>query len=288
VTGSQPIDLLHGGVPQNVGCYLVETADGPALYDCGPTTCLPALKAGLTERGLELRDIRHLLLSHIHFDHAGATGALVRENPALHVHVSAVGAPHLVEPSRLEASARRLYGDSFDTLWGELVPVPAENIHIAGEDVVGLECFPTPGHASHHISMLHEDGTLYAGDSLGVRIAPSHFVVAPTPPPDIDLEAWEESIAASERRAPARLALTHFGVFDDVSEHLAGLRETLARWADRVAHGMDEATFVAAAQADYLASIPGGVEPYDLSAPYAQCFLGLERYWRKRAEAAGS
>ena len=155
-----------------MGCYLVETDDGIALFDCGPTPCIPALEAGLAGRGLELGDVSHLLLSHIHFDHAGATGALVRANPSLQVHVSAVGAPHLVEPSRLEASARRLYGDTFDALWGELVPVPAENIHVVGDVVLGLQCFPSTGHASHHVSMLHEDGTLYAGDSMGVRIAP--------------------------------------------------------------------------------------------------------------------
>ncbi len=125
---AEPLDLLLGGVPRNVGCYVIETAEGPALFDCGPTTCLPSLKAGLAERGLELTEIRHLILSHIHFDHAGATGALVREHPQLQVHVSEIGAPHLVDPSRLEASARRLYGDAFDALWGELVPVPAENI----------------------------------------------------------------------------------------------------------------------------------------------------------------
>lgn len=281
-----PIDLLHQGWPRNVGCYLVETDDGPALFDCGPTTCLPALKAGLAGRGLELGEIRHLLLSHIHLDHAGAAGALVREHPSLQVHVSAVGAPHLIDPSRLEASARRLYGDTFDGLWGELVPVPAENIRIVGDDVLGLECFPSTGHASHHVSMLHDDGTLYAGDSAGVRIAPASFVLAPTPPPDVDLVAWEQTIAATERRAPERLALTHFGVFEDVSEHLARLRQTLHSWGERVAHGMDEPTFVAAARADCLASDPDEVEAYDRSAPYYQCYLGLERYWRKRHAAA--
>jgi glyoxylase-like metal-dependent hydrolase (beta-lactamase superfamily II) len=286
VTLPAPIDLLHRGLTHNVGCYLVETDDGPALFDCGPTSCLPALKAGLAGRGIELGEIRHLLLSHIHFDHAGAAGAIVREHPSLRVHVSAVGAPHLVDPARLEASARRLNGDAFDTLWGELVPVPAENIDLTGTNVVGLECFPSVGHASHHVSMLHDDGTLYAGDSVGVRIAPASFVLAPTPPPDIDLEAWEETIAATERRAPARLALTHFGVFEDVSDHLAQLRRTLQSWGDRVAHGMDEATFVAAARADCLASDPDEAEEYDQAAPYSQCYLGLERYWRKRRELA--
>jgi len=281
-----PIDLLHCGVRRNVGCYVVDTDDGPALFDCGPTSCLPALKEGLAERGMELGEIGHLLLSHIHFDHAGAAGAIVREHPEIRVHVSAVGAPHLVDPSRLEASARRLNGDAFDTLWGELVPVPANNIVLTATNVLGLECFPSVGHASHHVSMMHDDGTLYAGDSVGVRIAPATFVLAPTPPPDIDLEAWEETIAETERRTPARLALTHFGVFEDVSDHLGRLRETLQCWGDRVAHGMDEATFVAAARADCRASDPGEAEAYDRAAPYSQCYLGLERYWRKRREAS--
>ena len=283
-----PIDLLHQDRPRTVGCYLVETNDGLALYDCGPTTCIPALEAGLGERGLELGDIRHLLLSHIHFDHAGAAGALVREHPSLQVHVSAVGAPHLSDPSRLEASARRLYGDAFDRLWGELVPVPAERIRVVGDDVLGLECFPSTGHASHHVSMLHEDGTLYAGDSCGVRIAPARFVLPPTPPPDIDLEAWERTIAETERRGPSRLALTHFGVFDDAEDHLQRLRATLNRWGERVGHGMDEATFVAAARADCLASDPDAIETYDQAAPFLQCYGGLERYWRKRQAAASA
>ena len=281
-----PIDLLHLGASRNVGSYVVVTNDGLGLCDVGPTPCIPALKSGLAERGLELGDIRHLLLSHIHFDHAGAAGALVREQPSLQVHVSEVGAPHLVDPSRLEASARRLYGDSFDSLWGELVPVPEENVRIVGDDVLGLECFPSTGHASHHVSMLHEDGTLYAGDSVGVRVSPGRFVLPPTPPPDIDLEAWEQTIAATERRAPARLALTHFGVFEDVEEHLDRLRETLLRWGERVGHGMDQDTFVAAARADCLASDPDQVDAYDRAAPVWQCYLGLERYWRKRREAA--
>ena len=280
-----PIDLLHEGNVRTVGCYVVETTDGLALFDCGPTTCIATLRSGLGEHGLELGDIRHLLLSHIHFDHAGAAGALVREQPQLQVHVSAVGAPHLVDPSRLEASARRIYGAAFDDLYGELVPVPSRSIRIVGDDVLGLACFPSRGHASHHVSMLHEDGTLYAGDSVGVRIAPARFVLAPTPPPDIDLEAWEHTITKTEQHAPVRLALTHFGVFDDVTEHLQRFRNTLHRWGERVAHGMDQETFVAAARADCSAFDPDYARAYDLAAPYDQCFVGLERYWRKRRES---
>ena len=129
---SEPLDLRHCGHERVIGSYLLETEVGPALFDCGPTTCIGELKARLVERGLELRDIRHLLLSHIHLDHAGAAGVLVREHPELTVHVSAIGAPHLVDPSRLESSARRLYGDEFDTLWGELAPVPEENVVVVG------------------------------------------------------------------------------------------------------------------------------------------------------------
>src|SRR3982750_2169294 len=141
----QLLDLRPLGRERVIGCYLLETADGPALFDCGPANSVPQLKESLRQRNLELADLRHLLLSHIHLDHAGASGVLVREHPELQVHVSSVGAPHLVDPSRLEASARRLYGDQFDTLWGELAAVPDNNVHVVGDTVLGLECFPSPG-----------------------------------------------------------------------------------------------------------------------------------------------
>ena len=282
-----PLDLHHGA-PGIIASYLLETEDGPAIFDCGPTTCVEHLKAGLAERGLELDDVRHLLLSHIHLDHAGAAGVLVREHPGLQVHVSGVGAPHVVDPAKLEASARRLYGDAFDVLWGELAPVPAENVHVVGERVVGLECFPTPGHAWHHVSFLDDDGTLYAGDAAGVRIGSGSFVLPPCPPPELDLEAWEHTLAEIDKRAPERLALVHFGVFDDVQEHLASLRDTLRRWAERVEDGMDEDTFVAAARYDVAQIDPELADDYDRAAPYWHHFRGLERYWRKRREAAAA
>jgi len=282
----EPLDLLHCGDSRRIGVYLVETNDGLALMDCGPSSCVPALHEALAGRGVELRDVSHLLLSHIHLDHAGAAGVLVREHPGLTVHISALGAPHLVDPTRLEASARRLYGDAFDPLWGELAAVPEENVRTGGDDAVGLAVLPTPGHSAHHVSYLHEDGTLYAGDAAGVRVAPGRFVFAPTPPPEIDLPAWNATLDEIERRGPRRLALTHFGVFEDVERHVDDLRGTMHAWAERVAHGMDEQTFVAAARADVLASDPDEVEAYDRAAPYWHCFLGLERYWRKRSEAA--
>lgn len=277
---------LHHVEPRTIASYLLETDDGPALFDCGPTSCITSLETGLRDRGLELGDVRHLLLSHIHLDHAGAAGTLVRMHPGLQVHVSEVGAPHLLDPARLEASARRLYGDAFDDLWGELAPVPAENLHVVGERVVGLECFPTPGHAWHHICYLDAEGTLYAGDAAGVRIEPCTFVLPPCPPPELDLEAWEATLEEIERRAPGRLALIHFGTFDDVEVHLSSLRATLRRWAERVEDGMDEQTFVAAARYDVELVDPGYGDHYDRAAPYWHHFHGLERYWRKRREVA--
>src|SRR5919206_1070863 len=220
----EPIDLLHLGRERIIASYLLDTDDGPALFDCGPSTTFDALKAGLADRGLALTDVRHLLLSHIHLDHAGAAGVLVREHPALQVHVSPVGAQHLVDPSRLERSARRLYGESFDDLWGELAPVPEANVHPTGARVAGLECFPAPGHASHHVCYLSGDGTLYAGDAAGVRIQPHRAVLPPTPPPEFDLDAWLATLDELERRQPARLALVHFGVAADVGRHLDELR----------------------------------------------------------------
>src|SRR5215217_8852526 len=173
---SDLIDLHHLGADRVIGCYLLQTEDGLALFDCGPSSAVAALEQALAERRLALRDVRHLLLSHIHLDHAGAAGTLVRKHPGLQVHVSEIGAPHLVDASRLERSARRLYGDEFDTLWGELAPVPQENVHAVGDDVLGLACFPSPGHASHHVCYVSGDGTLYAGDAAGVRVMPDRHI----------------------------------------------------------------------------------------------------------------
>jgi glyoxylase-like metal-dependent hydrolase (beta-lactamase superfamily II) len=281
-----PIDVHHLGFERFVGVYLLETDDGLALFDCGPGIALDGLRAGLAEHGVSLDDLDHLLLSHIHLDHAGAAGAIVRENPRIQVHVSEVGAPHLVDPTKLEASARRLYGDAFDALWGELVPVPEENVRVVGDRVVGLECFPSPGHASHHVSYLDADGTLYSGDAAGVRLTPSRFVLPPLPPPEVDLEAWERTIQEMEHRSPSRLALVHFGVFEDVEAHLDRLRGTMHRWSEWVGHGMDEETFAAAVHADVAASDPDDVDNYLTIVPAWHGFRGLERYWRKRHEAS--
>jgi glyoxylase-like metal-dependent hydrolase (beta-lactamase superfamily II) len=202
---------------------------------------------------------------------------LVREHPSLQVHVSEIGAPHVVDPSRLERSARRLYGDSFDTLWGELAPVPSANVHIAGERVLGLDCFPTPGHASHHVCYLDRDGTLYAGDAAGVRITPGRYVMPPTPPPEIDVDLWQQTIEELERRSPERLALVHFGVFDDVQRHLAELRLELYDWADHVRGGASEDEFVAYVRTA-LRDAGEQLADYDAAIPLWQSYRGLKRW----------
>ncbi len=275
----RPIDLRFGSRPRAIGAYLVETDDGPALFDTGPTSTLPALEAGLAERGTSLAELRHVLLSHIHLDHAGAVGPIVRAHPHLTVWVSEAGAPHLVDPSRLERSARRLYGEAFDPLWGELAAVPEANVRIAAGTVLGWEAFPTVGHASHHVSYAR-DGTVLAGDAAGVRLPGSDYVLPVSPPPDIDVEAWHATVEAIRSRRPERLALIHFGVHEDVAEHLDRLERELDVWARRVRDGLDVETFVAAARADVGAE----GDTYDSVAPFWQSWHGLRRYWDTRKD----
>jgi glyoxylase-like metal-dependent hydrolase (beta-lactamase superfamily II) len=204
----------------------------------------------------------------------------VQRHPELTVWVSRVGEPHLVDPSRLERSARRLYGDMFDPLWGELLPVPAPNVRVAEGDVLGWEAFPTPGHASHHVSYLR-DGTLLAGDAAGVRMPEASYVLPVSPPPDLDVEGWHATAAEIRRRAPERLALIHFGVHEDVGPHLDRLERELDRWAERVGSGMEQEEFVDAARADAGEDAP----LYDRVAPFWQSWAGLKRYWDVRRSA---
>jgi glyoxylase-like metal-dependent hydrolase (beta-lactamase superfamily II) len=271
------IDLNFGASPESIAVYVVDTEDGPALFDCGPSSTIEALETGLAANGLELTDVRHLLLSHIHLDHAGAAGSLVRKSPDLTVWVSPVGRAHLIDPSRLERSARRLYGDMFDPLWGELAPVPEENVRVADGDVLGWDAFPTPGHASHHVSYLR-DGTLLAGDATGVRMPGASYVLPVCPPPDITVEGWHETIAEIRRREPDRLALVHFGIHEDVEAHLDRLEVELDRWAARVGDGMSEQDFVSAARSD----LGEQADRYDRVAPLWQSYLGMRRYWDSR------
>jgi len=273
------VDLQFGGREHAIGVYVVETDDGPALFDCGPSSTLAALDEGLAAHGYAVEDLRHLLLSHIHLDHAGAAGSLVRRHPQLTVWVSEIGAPHLVDPSRLERSARRLYGELFDPLWGELAPVPQANVRVASGNVLGWECFPTQGHASHHVSYFR-NGTVLAGDAAGVRMPGASYVLPVSPPPDVDVDAWHATADAIRAREPERLALIHFGVHEDVDSHLARLELELDRWAERVREGIGQEDFVDAARAD----AGEDAELYDRVAPFWQSWAGMKRYWDTRGE----
>jgi glyoxylase-like metal-dependent hydrolase (beta-lactamase superfamily II) len=276
------IDLEFLGLPKEIGVYLLETEDGPALFDCGPASTIERLRARLRGHGVALADLRHLLLSHIHLDHAGAAGALVRESPELTVWVSPVGMPHLIDPEKLVGSARRLF-PNFDELWGPVLPVPERNLRAAEGVVLGWGAFPTPGHASHHVSYLR-DGTLLAGDACGVRIPPSEYVQPVAPPPDVDVAAWHRSIDEIEARDPDVLALIHFGIVTDVRTHLARLRAALDRWSEWVRDGLGEDEFVAAVRADAGAD----ADRYSAVFSFAMSWLGLRRYWDRAASSAVS
>jgi glyoxylase-like metal-dependent hydrolase (beta-lactamase superfamily II) len=277
------IDVEHLGRPHVIGCWEV---DG-GLVDPGPECSLPTVLAALGDERP-----RAVLLTHIHLDHAAATGALVRRWPDLEVYVHERGAPHLIDPSRLLASAERLYGDRLEYLWGTILPVPEANVRVlhGGETVLGMQVAYTPGHASHHVSYFHEEsGTAFVGDVAGCRIPPSDLVLPPTPPPDIDVELWEESIAVVEAWKPERLALTHFGAVDAPAEHLAVLRERLreeAELARRLPAGDYDADLQRRIRAQLSAEGHGEATVEELlqAVPTAYQWSGLDRYWRKRAE----
>lgn len=251
------------------------------LVDPGPESSLSTVLEAIGNE-----QPRAVLLTHIHLDHAAATGAMVRRWPDLEVYVHERGAPHLIDPSRLLASAERLYGDKLGYLWGEILPVPESNVRplAGGEAVLGMQVAYTPGHASHHVCYLHADGTLYAGDAVGVRIQPGRFVLPVSPPPDADVEGWFRTFEEIERRQPERLALIHFGVADSPSEHLALVREELAKWAERVER-LDEADWVAVARRDLEAAVGGEADRWEQAAPLWQSYAGLKRYRDKHREA---
>jgi len=252
------------------------------LIDPGPGACLPALLDGLSGARP-----RALLLTHIHLDHAGASGSLVERWPDLEVYVHERGAAHLADPSKLLESAQRLYGEDMERLWGEFLAVPERNLRVlkGGERLLGdrFEVAYTPGHASHHVSYLHEE-TAFVGDVAGVRITSSSLTIPPTPPPDIDLEAWHESIELVAGWKPRRLAMTHFGASEDVDAQLAELGRRLDEWAER-AREQDRESFVSAVREEIRQGAePSAIAAFEQAAPPEQIHAGLERYWRKRAE----
>jgi len=296
------LDNQWMGHPRSIAAALLESEGFLAIVDPGPGSTLETLRKQLQARGLSVRDLDALLLTHIHLDHAGASGALVRENPRLAVYVHKNGAPHMADPSKLLASALRLWPNELQQLFGETLAVPAENLHIldGGETLTlgsrNLEVVYTPGHASHHVSYFdHDEGVAFVGDTTGVRIEGHSYVMPATPPPDIDLEIWENSFTAILERKPARLFLTHFGFSGNPGEHVLLFRERLHQWAEIAANSIRSASEESAAMASFMAAtraeiaehLPAEeVEHYVFSAGLHLSFLGLARYLRKRAAAA--
>jgi glyoxylase-like metal-dependent hydrolase (beta-lactamase superfamily II) len=292
------VDTHWIGRPNAVASALLQSAGHRALIDPGPASTLEALREGLLAQGLQVADLDAILLTHIHLDHAGVTGALVRENPRLAVYVHTRGAPHLLDPAKLLDSARRLWGDELPRLFGNTLPVPAENLHIlAGGETLRqgtreLGVAYTPGHAAHHVSYFDEaEGTAFVGDTGGIRIRNGPYILPATPPPDINLELWDESFETILARRPEKLFLTHFGYAENPAEHLHEFRERLHRWTEAAAKALknnaDDAAashdFTEMARAELVAAMPqAAADHYAFTAGLDLSFLGLARYLRKR------
>jgi glyoxylase-like metal-dependent hydrolase (beta-lactamase superfamily II) len=296
--GIRFLDLRHQGAPQVVATAVLAGADKVALIDPGPTSTLDTLNEQLALGGLTLSDVEVILLTHIHLDHAGACGTIVRQHPHIPVYVHERGAPHLVNPEKLLASATRIYGNRMDRLWGAFEPVPQANIRAltGGETVTAvgrtLQTAYTPGHASHHIAYFDPASRIaFVGDVAGVSLPPAHVIVPPTPPPDIDIELWEHSIETVLAWHPDALFLTHFGLKSNPAIHLQELIERLRCWArlvkDLMASEPEEtrrAKFARQVGVEMRRSVSDPeATRYGLAIDFDQTFAGLERYWTKKA-----
>jgi glyoxylase-like metal-dependent hydrolase (beta-lactamase superfamily II) len=292
------VDLEFLGSPGIIATAVLSGDGGVTLIDPGPASCLPALERGLQHLGFTLADVRTILLTHIHLDHAGASGSLVRRDPRVQVFVHERGAPHMIDPSTLMASAARLYGADMDRLWGEMVPIPAPNVHVlrGGERLEAggrrIEVMYTPGHAWHHVSYLDlDEGVAYVGDTAGIRRTDICLVVPPTPPPDIDLDAWRDSLSRILSRRPEALFITHFGEWRPAAEHAHDLLERLGAWSVRVRDSLagpgsdaeKAAAFADEVRTEIRARLGDeGARAHERAARFDFSWQGLARYWRKK------
>jgi glyoxylase-like metal-dependent hydrolase (beta-lactamase superfamily II) len=293
------LDLNFQGMTNAIAAYLIRHSQGAVLIESGPGSTKEALKAGLAQLGLSPRDVTHVLLTHIHLDHAGAAGWLAGQGAKIYVHAN--GAPHLMQPEKLLASARRIYGDRMETLWGEFLPVPESSLVVpeSGTEIRigGLAFIPldTPGHAEHHFAYLFED-VCFSGDVGGVRIPGPRYLRVPMPPPELNIPKWKASVALLRKQRFTRIAPTHFGFFDDPAWQL-----------DAVEHGLDDAErwlekemattpsieslrdhfevwMTEQGRAQYLSAEE--IRAYDLANPVGMSADGLLRYWNKVRTAA--
>jgi glyoxylase-like metal-dependent hydrolase (beta-lactamase superfamily II) len=297
--GLDYVDLNFLGFPEIIATAVLHHASGVALIDPGPSTTHENLKQALRRKGIDIADVRQILLTHIHLDHAGVTGALLRENPRIQVFVHERGAPHMIDPSKLLASAGRLYGADMDRLWGDFVPVPADRVCILKGDehiVAGgrdLHVAYTPGHASHHVSYYDASSRVaFVGDTAGIRRGSGDYIMPPTPPPDIDLDAWRTSEDRILSWEPDTLFLTHFGPFHGARTHFQDMMARLDVWNGIVRRILadqsldDEARqqrFVDEAMLDMKRKIGESLaEQYSRAGRLDYSWQGLSRYWKKR------
>ncbi len=293
------LDLNFQGKEQAIAVYLIRHSGGAVLIESGPGSTVESLKAGLAAEGVGVSDVTHVLLTHIHLDHAGAAGWLARQGAQIYVHP--VGAPHLVNPEKLLASAARIYGDKMSTLWGEFLPVPEGQLHTGhdGEEIAigNLRFLPinTPGHAEHHFAYLFED-VCFTGDIGGVRIPGYKYLRVPMPPPELNFGKWRDSIARLQREHFARIAPTHFGIYEDPEWQLRAVEREIdatARWLEKVMLQDPPIEELRQKFADWMnqQGIEQGlssevVRAYELANPPGMSADGLLRYWRKAHAAA--
>ena len=288
------LDLNFQGRPHAIAAYLIRHGDAVILIESGPGSTQAALQTALAQEGLSAADVTHVLLTHIHLDHAGAAGWLAQQGAEIYVHP--IGAPHMLNPEKLIASATRIYGDKMGTLWGEFLPVPqdqlivpndAEAIHIGNAEFIPLN---TPGHAEHHYSYLFED-VIFSGDVGGVRIPGYQYLRVPMPPPELHIERWHESIALLRKQNAAHIAPTHFGIFDDVEWHLREVEKGLdsaTRWLEEVMPAAPPVEELRQSFTDWMMKEgeqigldPETVNVYELANPLGMSADGLLRYWKK-------
>jgi glyoxylase-like metal-dependent hydrolase (beta-lactamase superfamily II) len=299
--GTGLIDLRFQGRDEYIACYVLRTAGGIVLVDPGPSSTRAALEEGLRLAGLSLDAVTDVLLTHIHLDHAGATGSIVRDHPHIRVHVHGRGARHMASPERLLASATRLYGERMDILWGEFLAVPDTAIHVleGGEtlrlDGRTLDVEYTPGHASHHVSFFDAAiGLAWVGDTLGIRIDNRAYVLPVTPPPDIDPVAWRASHAKIRAWSPTVLCPTHFGPARPAAAHIDEHESRLRDWATAVERGVRAGADPAQTAADFSRQVqseiaaalgPDQAGPYAAGGGIADSWRGLARHYTKAMEA---
>jgi len=297
--GFWQISLPFQDEEEIIGSYLLAGKDELVLIDPGPSSTLDALLERMRYTGFDPQDLTHILVTHVHLDHAGAVGSLARRVPKARVSVHKLGAPHLLDTSKLVASAKRIYGEKMQQLWGTIEPVPEEQLNVLeGNEILNLadrrlEVHYAPGHAIHHVIFFDaHSGELFAGDVAGVRLQGNDFVRPPTPPPDLDLEAWSASLDLLKRLRPDVLYIAHYGAVRNMRSHISSLRERLYGWGDFVLHAMNEGK----TEEEIIAMLIKQANPelervsrtfrdvvrYDIATNYPMTVQGYMRYWRKK------